>query len=62
MVLADSLFRDLRHGLRSLLLRPGFTLTVVATLALGLGVNAATPSARAISAAVTSGSSMTASR
>ncbi|MCK9487938.1 MAG: ABC transporter permease [Xanthomonadales bacterium] len=41
MVLADSLFRDLRHGLRSLLLRPGFTLTVVATLALGLGVNAA---------------------
>lgn len=41
MSIADALARDLRHGLRSLLLRPGFTLTVVATLALGLGVNAA---------------------
>lgn len=35
------MFRDLRFSLRSLLKRPGFTLVVVATLALGIGVNAA---------------------
>jgi predicted permease len=35
------MFRDLRYSLRSLLRRPGFTLVVVATLALGIGVNAA---------------------
>src|SRR5215213_9373469 len=35
------MFRDLRYSLRSLLRRPGFTLVVIATLALGIGVNAA---------------------
>ena len=35
------MFRDLRYSLRSLLRRPGFSLVVIATLALGIGVNAA---------------------
>jgi len=35
------MFRDLRYSLRSLLKRPGFSLVVIATLALGIGVNAA---------------------
>ena len=35
------MFRDLRYSFRSLLKRPGFTLVVVATLSLGIGVNAA---------------------
>src|SRR5678816_3115847 len=35
------MFRDLKYSLRSLLKRPGFTLVVIATLALGIGVNAA---------------------
>jgi predicted permease len=35
------MFQDLRVSLRSLLKRPGFTVVVIATLALGIGVNAA---------------------
>src|ERR1700752_131760 len=35
------MFRDLRYSVLSLLKRPGFTLVVIATLALGIGVNAA---------------------
>ena len=35
------MFRDLRYSVRSLLKRPGFTVVVIATLALGIGVNAA---------------------
>ena len=35
------MFRELRYSVRNLLKRPGFTLVVVATLALGIGVNAA---------------------
>lgn len=35
------MFRELRYSLRTLLKRPGFTFVVIATLALGIGVNAA---------------------
>src|SRR5947209_12942847 len=37
----ESIVRDVRFGIRSLKSRPAFTLTVVATLALGIGANTA---------------------
>ena len=37
----DTWIRDFRHAARSLRSTPGFTLTVIATLALAIGANAA---------------------
>ena len=37
----ESIVRDLRYAVLSLTSRPAFTLTVIATLALGIGANAA---------------------